>query len=51
MYVSFPFIAFLAQVGHYEIEHPLLFQLSHLREVVILERENKKKKFTQFDAV
>lgn len=51
MYGSFPFIIFfLAQVGHDEFEYPLLLHISHIREVVILEGENKKKK-KAFDIV
>lgn len=45
MYVSFPFFILLAQVGHNEFEHPLLLHISHIREVVIPERENRKKAF------
>lgn len=33
---------FLAQLGHDEFKHPIL-HISHIKEVVILEKENLKK--------
>lgn len=42
---------FLAQLGHDEFEHPVL-HISHIKEVVILEKENflKRKNLTQFNS-
>lgn len=41
---------FLAQLGHDEFKHPVL-HISHIKEVVILEKENLKKEKIQHNLI